>query len=52
MKTLIIITGFGTILGKDGAGVDFKAGDCLLVSAVYEGVMRFADDTQYLTVTI
>ena len=52
IKTLIIIAGFGTILGKDGAGVDFKAGDCLLVPAVYEGVMRFADDTQYLTVTI
>jgi mannose-6-phosphate isomerase len=52
MKTLIIITGFGTILGKDGAGVDFKAGDCLLVPAAYEGVTHFADDTQYLTVTI
>jgi len=52
MKTLIIITGFGTILGKDGTGVDFKAGDCLLVPAVYEGVMHFANDTQYLTVTI
>ncbi|MHC4069438.1 MAG: type I phosphomannose isomerase catalytic subunit [Planctomycetota bacterium] len=50
MKTVIIITGFGTILGKDGAGVDFKAGDCLLVPATYEGVMRFADDTEYLAI--
>jgi len=50
MKTLIIITGFGTILGKDGASVDFKAGDCLLVPAAYEGVMRFADDTEYLAI--
>ena len=52
MKALIIITGFGTILGKDGTGVDFKAGDCLLVPAAYEGVIRFANDTQYLTMTI
>ena len=52
MKTLIILTGFGTILGTGAEPVEFKAGDCLLVPAVYEGAMRFADDTQYLTVTI
>ncbi len=51
-KTLIIISGFGTILGTEGSSVEFVAGDTLLVPAVYEGVMRFADDTQYLTVTI
>jgi len=28
------------------------AGDTLLIPVVFEGVMRFADDTQYLTVTI
>ena len=52
MKTLIIISGFGTILGTEGSSVEFVAGDTLLVPAVYEGVMRFADDTEYLTVTI
>jgi len=52
MKTLIILTGFGTILGVDGTCVEFKAGDCLVVPADYEGAMRFAADTQYLTVTI
>jgi len=52
MKTLIIISGFGTILGSEGNPVGFKAGDTLLVPAVYEGAMRFADDTRYLTVTI
>ncbi len=52
IKTLIIISGFGTILGTEGSSVEFMAGDTLLVPAVYEGVMRFADDTQYLTVTI
>jgi len=52
MKTLIIISGFGTITGRGGSEVEFMAGDTLLVPAVYEGVMRFVDDTQYLTVTI
>jgi len=52
IKTLIIISGFGTILGTEGSSVEFMAGDTLFVPAVYEGVMRFADDTQYLTVTI
>jgi len=52
MKTLIILTGFGTILSADTSPVEFKAGDTLLIPATYEGVIRFADDTQYLTVTI
>jgi mannose-6-phosphate isomerase len=52
LKTLIFLTGFGTILGTGGEPVEFKAGDCLLVPSIYEGVMRFADDMQYLTVTI
>jgi mannose-6-phosphate isomerase len=52
IKTLIILTGLGTILEADGIGVEFKTGDCLLVPAAYEGAMQFADDTQYLTVTI
>jgi len=52
MKTLIILAGFGTIMSADGIGVEFKAGDCLLVPAAYEGAMLFSDDTQYLTVTI
>ena len=52
MKTLIILAGFGTILGTEGIVVEFKAGDTLLVPAVYEGAMRFSCETQYLTVTI
>ena len=52
MKTLIILTGGGTVLAPDEAKVEFKAGDCLLIPAEYKGAMRFADDTQYLTVTI
>ena len=52
MKTLIILTGSGTTLSADTNPVEFKAGDTLLISAAYEGAIRFADDTQYLTVTI
>ena len=52
MQVLIVLTGFGTILGTDGISVEFKAGDCILVPAAYEGSMRFAADTEYLTVTI
>jgi mannose-6-phosphate isomerase len=50
MKTLIILAGSGAILEADGTFVEFKAGDCILIPAAYEGAMRFADDTQYLTV--
>jgi mannose-6-phosphate isomerase len=52
MKTLIILSGYGTILGTEGGVEEFKAGDCLLIPAIYEGAMRFAADTQYLTVTL
>jgi mannose-6-phosphate isomerase len=52
METLIILSGYGTILSTEGSVVEFKAGDCLLVPAAYEGAVRFAADTQYLTVTL
>jgi mannose-6-phosphate isomerase len=52
MKTLIMLSGYGTILGTEGGVVEFSAGDCLLVPAAYEGAVRFAADTQYLTVTL
>jgi len=52
MKTLIILAGNGAIWATDGSCVEFKAGDCLLIPAAYEGAMRFATDTQYLVITI
>ena len=52
MKTLIFLSGCGVILGTNVEAVEFKAGDCILIPAAYEGAMRFSDDTQYLTVTI
>lgn len=52
MKTLIILAGLGTILPTEGNPVEFKTGDTILIPAAYEGAIRFAADTQYLTVTI
>jgi mannose-6-phosphate isomerase len=52
MKTLIMLSGCGTILGTEGGLVEFRAGDCVLVPAAYKGAARFAADTQYLTVTL
>ena len=51
MKTLIVLSGCGTILGTEGGVVEFRAGDCLLIPAAYKGAVRFAADTEYLTVT-
>jgi mannose-6-phosphate isomerase len=52
MQTLIILTGSGTILSAGANPVEFKTGDTLLIPAAYEGAIRFADDTQYLIITI
>jgi len=52
MKTMIFIIGSGTIRSVYGNHVEFRVGDTLLIPAAYEGAIRFADDTQYLTVTI
>jgi mannose-6-phosphate isomerase len=52
MKTLIFVTGSGTILGTQTDPVEFRAGDCILVPAAYEGVIRFTGDSQYLKITL
>jgi len=52
MRVLIFITGGGVILSKDVEPVEFKAGDCLLIPAAFEGAAKFTRDTEYLTVTI
>lgn len=51
MKTLIILSGFGTIVNEQTT-VEFRAGETILMPAAYEGVMRFAGESEYLTVTI
>jgi mannose-6-phosphate isomerase len=52
MKTIVFITGGGTFLARNADAVEFKAGDTVLIPALYEGAIRFAGDTEYLTVTI
>jgi mannose-6-phosphate isomerase len=52
MKILIFVSGGGTILSTNSEPVEFKAGDCILIPAAYEGTLKSADDTQYLTVTL
>ena len=52
MKVLIIITGQGYITSQAAQSVDFKKGNTLLIPAAFEGVMQFAADTEYLTVTV
>lgn len=52
MKTIVFITGGGTFLSQNTDAVEFKAGDTVLVPAVYKGAIRFAADTEYLTVTL
>ncbi len=51
MKVVIVVSGFGAIIGTRAEEVGFKAGDTLLVPAAYEGAMCFGDDTEYLVVT-
>jgi hypothetical protein len=51
MKVLIILSGGGSFVSEQSEVV-FKGGDCVLVPAAYEGVARFANDSQYLTVLI
>ena len=52
MKTLIFLSGFGTIVGSEVEPVEFTAGDCVLMPAAFQGVVHFAGDTEYLTVTL
>jgi mannose-6-phosphate isomerase len=52
MKTLIILSGWGIIIGGNETSIDFRAGEVMLIPAAYKGAMRFAEDTQYLTVIV
>ena len=52
MKTLIILSGSGTIEDAERNPVEFIVGDTLLVPAAYEGAVRFRAETHYLVVTI
>ena len=52
MKTMIILQGQGRITGTDSVSVPFQKGDTLLIPAVYEGVIKCSEETEYLTATI
>jgi len=52
MKVLLFLTGLGKIISTEGASVDFKPGDCILIPAVYQGFIKFESDTKYLKITI
>lgn len=52
MQTLLILSGGGTIVSAQVEPVEFTAGDCLVIPATFEGAVKFADDTVYLTVTL
>ena len=52
MRMLVVISGDGTIIGRNGGVVEFRQGDTLLVPAAYEGTLRSMHETQFLTVTV
>jgi mannose-6-phosphate isomerase len=52
MKVVIVITGAGCITSQATEAVDFGKGDTVLIPAAFEGVMQFASNTEYLTVTV
>lgn len=52
MRTLVMLSGGGVIESNQADPVEFKGGDCLLIPAGFEGVAIFAQDTEYLTVTL
>jgi mannose-6-phosphate isomerase len=52
MKVVMVITGEGCITAQATEAVDFRNGDTVLIPAAFEGVMQFASDTEYLTITV
>ncbi len=52
MRTLIVLSGGGTIRSQQADSVNFVAGDCLVIPAAFDGAATFNADTQYLTVTL
>ena len=52
MRTLLFVSGGGTLSSAKAAPVGFKAGDCVLIPAAFEGAAKFSQDTEYLTVTL
>lgn len=52
MEALVFISGKGIIESEGTETADFAKGDTLLIPACYQGVMKFAEDTEYLIATV
>jgi len=52
LRVLVFLTGGGMIVSRKTEPVEFKAGDCFIIPATFEGAAKFGQDTEYLTVTI
>lgn len=52
MRVLVFLSGRGRISGPGSETAYFTAGRTFLIPARYEGVIRFAEDSEYLTVKV
>ena len=52
MRTLVVLSGGGSIVSAQTEPVEFVAGDCLVIPAAYDGAIRFSPETTYLIVTL
>jgi len=52
MKTMMILSGCGRFSRANGEMTEFTAGDCLLIPAVYAGVIYFSAETEYLLIRV
>lgn len=52
MKVLLILSGSGQITAENTEPVGFDKGDCLLIPAAFEGVMKFSKECEYLIATV
>lgn len=52
MKVVTVITGSGLISSQKAETVTFVRGDTMLIPAAFEGVMEFAEESEYLIATV
>ena len=52
MKVLLILSGAGQVIAENVEPVDFEKGDCLLIPAAFNGVMKFTADCEYLVASV
>lgn len=52
MKVLVFLSGRGRITGPGAEAAHFAPGQTILIPARYEGVIRFTEETEYLTVQV